>query len=179
MEVHWPHSWYIPPHPGCVDSIDVGCKCAVCYARQDLETKAYERSGPSRHLHNYRVEGQDVTWFLAHLEPHAQANLWVQMWRVWGELFSAVSDLRPLSLLALAWISAYTYTHMQASSYSLGGHYSSLDIEPSPQIQVLNQIMAASLPENPKIPPETGISVEVQQPLAAAASIDRGYVVTV
>lgn len=68
---------------------------------------------------------------------------------------------------------------MQASSYSLGGHYGSLDIEPSPQIQVLNQVMAASLPENPKIPPETGISMEVQQPLAAAASIDRGYVVIV
>lgn len=56
----------------------------------------------------------------------------------------------------------YIHTHTsQASSYSLGGHYGSLDIEPSPQIQVLNQVIAASLPEEPKIAPETGISVEV------------------
>ena len=56
----------------------------------------------------------------------------------------------------------HIYTHVpQASSYSLGGHYGSLDIEPSPQIQVLNQVMADSLPEMPKIPPETEISVEV------------------
>ena len=56
----------------------------------------------------------------------------------------------------------YIHTHTsQASSYALGGHYGSLDIEPSPQIQVLNQVIAASLPEEPKIAPETGISVEV------------------
>lgn len=80
------------------------------------DIKVCARSRPSRHLHTHPERN---TW-LALLHPcesHVPIKWWVQIWRTWEELFSAVRDPGPLPSLAAEcidvcmWARVWTHTH--------------------------------------------------------------------